>query len=610
MRERLQPKERSAKVRWLLTVGLLLGAILGMHLLCQMIGTLDFSRARFSSYFHEPVIFALNLLPVALLIVFFYFATNRAWLGFLIPGVLLTVMVFVNYFKVVLRGDPFVAEDLFLIGEAANIVGDYTLRLPLWFFIAIFLLLGGAVLLLRYARGRISKRLWWVRVLVPLLCIGVGALAWTQWYSDDDLFNAQTNYSLFNAWKDAENAASHGFVYSFLHSFGEVFYAKPEGYSDEAAQELLAGYDDAEIPADKQVNLVVTMLESFSDLSEFDSVQFTADPYAAFHALQSESHSGTLITDTVGGGTINAERAFLTGFTYPQPFYRGMTNSFVHYLSAQGYQTDGAHPGYTYFYSREKINARLGFDRYLFMDGYFDTLTDKEHASDAVFFPALRELYTQETADAVPYFSFSVSYQNHGPYNLESLDGAQYVSHEGLNDEAYYQINNYLNGVKDTGDRLAAYVDSFREDETPVVLVFFGDHKPSFGTGNSYYEDMGVNVAEGTAEGCYNLYSTPYLIWANDAAKAVLDFDFTGRGETISPSYLMSVVFDCCGWEGPAWMQCQRQLRQDLPVLHRQTMFLVDGVLTDALPAAEGEVYSEYQIVEYYMRKTLQTGEK
>ena len=128
LRERLRPKERKPAVRWLLTVLLLAAAVLGLHMLLQMIGTLDFSRGRFSSYLHVPKIYLLNLLPVALLVAFTYFATNRAWLGFLIPSVLLFIMDFVNYFKVTLRGDPFVAEDFLTIGEGAGIIGHYTLH--------------------------------------------------------------------------------------------------------------------------------------------------------------------------------------------------------------------------------------------------------------------------------------------------------------------------------------------------------------------------------------------------------------------------------------------------------------------------------------------------
>ena len=158
LRQRLKPRERSPKVTWALTVCLLVGAMLGTHLLCQMIGTLDFSRVRFSSFFHHPTIFLMNLLPVALLIALMYFATNRAWIAFLVPSVVLLIMEFVNYFKIVLRGDPFVAEDFLLIGEGAGIIGQYELHFPVWFYLSIVALIAGTIVLMRYARGRILHR--------------------------------------------------------------------------------------------------------------------------------------------------------------------------------------------------------------------------------------------------------------------------------------------------------------------------------------------------------------------------------------------------------------------------------------------------------------------
>lgn len=144
--------------------------------------------------------------------------------------------------------------------------------------------------------------------------------------------------------------------------------------------------------------------------------------------------------------------------------------------------------------------------------------------------------------------------------------------------------------------------------------MFFGDHKPTLGAGNSFYEELGVNVQEGTAEGLYHLYTTPYLIWANDAAKAVLGQGFTGTGPTISPCYLMSVLFDCCGWDGPSWMQLQRQTRAVLPVMQSRGIYLV---AQDGAPSAEKDVASltytlegdalqaeqNYAIAEYYVRR-------
>ncbi len=598
-----KPPEFSPWLRWCLTLGLLLCAILGTHLVCQLVGTLDFSRPRFSSYFHRPTIFWLNLLPVALLIVFAYFAFNRAWLAFLIPSILAVGMVFVNYFKISLRGDPFVIEDVLLAGEGLGIMGEYELIFPIWFYIAIALLIGGTLILLRYGRARIPGKLWWIRVAGLLLCIGFGALSWKCWYTDRVLYEIQGNYVFFSGDRESEYRAAHGFFWSFLRSVDETSQGEPENYDKDIAKAVLARYEDEPIPEDQRVNVVITMLESYSDFSQFEELNFTADPYVEFHALQQESHSGTVFADIIGGGTVNSERAAMTGYIYPHPRYRTPVNSYVRYFSANGYRTDGSHPGYDWFYNRNVVNHRMGFDRYLFNENHYDELSASVYATDEELFPELRRIYEEEAAKDEPYFSFSVTFQNHAPYDSTKLTAQEYLSHEGLSDEAYYTINNYLAGVADTGKKVSAFVDSFREDEEPVVLLFFGDHKPTLGDANSYYAELGLNNMENSPEGCRNLYTAPYFIWANDAAKAILGDRFTGTGNTISHAYLMAELFDVCGWTGPAWMQYQRDFREILPVIHRDFIFMENGTLTTSISPEARAAYEEFLIVQYYLRK-------
>lgn len=596
------PQDASERTALWLTILGLLAAVGVILVLCLMMSTLDLSRARFSSYLREPTILFLNLLPCLLLVAFCYAATNRAWIAFLIATPLPIIICIVNYFKVALRGDPFRAIDLANTGDGLGIIDQYELVFPWVFFAAIFAWIAITVLLWRYARFRVPKKRWYIRVIALVLCIAIGVLAWNLWYTDDELYDSQNNSSMFNLWNDAENYASHGVLYSFLHSVSDAIVTAPEGYSDEKAEAILSAYSDADIPENEKVNIVVTMIESFSDLSQFEQINFTADPYEQYHTLLEECYTGSLISDSVGGETINAERAFLTGFVYPQPDYSATTNSFVHYFTQQGYQTDGSHPGHDWFYNRQNINERLGFETFRFMENHYQALTEKEYAYDAVLFPELARIYEQETADDQPYFSFTVTYQNHSPYNNASLDGAEFVSHEGISDEAYYLVNNYLNSVHDGMQYLAEYVDTFRDDEEPVVLLFFGDHKPTFGAGNCYYEEMGINVAGLSPDGCENLYTTPYFIWANDAAKAVLDLDFSAQGRTISPAFLMAELFDFCGWSGNAWMQYQRSVREVIPVMHRDKMFMVDGKLTSTLTDEAQAVYDEFAIVQYYKR--------
>lgn len=613
-KERLRPPELPTKPRWWLTVGLLLLSALGLNALCLMIGTLNFSVQRFVTYLRYPLLLWLNFLPVVLFVALCYFLTNRAWLAFLIPAIPTLICAFINYFKVILRGDPFMVEDMFLLGEGVGSMSHYPIVLPLWFFVTVLLLVGGVIVLWRYARGRIPKRLWWVRVTGAVLCLALGAGAWFLWYSDRDLYRSQENYEAFNENKLAEDYAAHGFLYAFLHSVSDALFFEPENYSEAYAAQLLSAYEDVPIPNEQRLNIVVTMLESFSDLSRLPQIEqrLTADPYAPYHALLEECYHGTLISDTIGGGTTNAERAFLTGFTYPQPLFTGNTSSFVRYFNANGYHTAGAHPGDAWFYRRGDVNRRIGFGEYHYNDDLYKALLTPEHtydtyADDALFFAERAQAYDDYMSGAPeqPCFFFNLSYQNHSPYNEESLDGREYLSHEGISDEAYYTVNNYLSSVADTCQQVSTFVDTFRDNPEPVLLVFFGDHKPTFGAGNRYYEEMGVNAEEASMVGCRNLYSTEYFFWANDAAKELLGFDFTGEGETISPCFLMAELFDCCGWEGSAWMQYQRQTRKTLPVIHRASIFSYQGVLTDDLPEDARRVYNEFCIVQYDLRNDL-----
>ena len=328
-KERLRPPELPTKPRWWLTVGLLLLSALGLNALCLMIGTLNFSVQRFVTYLRYPLLLWLNFLPVVLFVALCYFLTNRAWLAFLIPAIPTLICAFINYFKVILRGDPFMVEDMFLLGEGVGSMSHYPIVLPLWFFVTVLLLVGGVIVLWRYARGRIPKRLWWVRVTGAVLCLALGAGAWFLWYSDRDLYRSQENYEAFNENKLAEDYAAHGFLYAFLHSVSDALFFEPENYSEAYAAQLLSAYEDVPIPNEQRLNIVVTMLESFSDLSRLPQIEqrLTADPYAPYHALLEECYHGTLISDTIGGGTTNAERAFLTGFTYPQPLFTGNPSS-------------------------------------------------------------------------------------------------------------------------------------------------------------------------------------------------------------------------------------------------------------------------------------------
>ena len=279
---------------------------------------------------------------------------------------------------------------------------------------------------------------------------------------------------------------------------------------------------------------------------------------------------------------------FLTGASEHDE-YRGATGSYVRYFTAQGYAAHYAHPGYSWFYDRERVNDYLGFERSVFTENGFGELVDPYvamwHSDQQLADYLLADL---DAADGSPLFSFAVSYQNHGPY-AETESTVPYVSPEasGWSQESCNMLNNYLFGVNETVREYVRLTQELDARDTPVVLVLFGDHKPWMGNGGSVYEEMGIDFDTSTLAGFRNYYATPYLIWANRAAKEVLARTSPATAATFSPCFLMTRLFDACGGP-PGYMQLSRAMRDISPLLHTNGLFLHDGVLTSvsATPTA------------------------
>jgi len=343
------------------------------------------------------------------------------------------------------------------------------------------------------------------------------------------------------------------------------------------------------------------MLESYADLSRFDAIDFEVDVYGPLHKLQAESVSGAVISNAFAGWTIDPERLFLTGNTQLSTF-RLPSNSYVQYLKSQGYHTEGFHAGERWFYDRRSVNHYLGFNRYLFIEDY-----DNGSRDDSFFFPAVMELYNTRDISK-PYFSFNLSFQGHLGFDSAWMLERDAVAQGEMTDDSFRILNNYLAGIYDTTWRLERFIDELRSDPAPVVVLVFGDHMPWLGDGGSVYHELGINIDRSTDEGFLNYYSTPYLIWANDAAKREPGSDFTGDGGDFSVSFLMGDLFRLCAWEGDGYMQFLREFKDidhvDI-ISPFNGIYREKGVLTKQLSPEVEHIYQKLRMMEIYRRENF-----
>lgn len=597
LRKILFPKPEDNPLPHRIYLGVMLVLMgLGIGCVSMLLASSFFSRngiSIFLNYFKHPHIALLNLLPPVLLVLLFWFLFGRVLAAFLTSSVIVLGFSIGNFYKLQLRDDPLLAIDLTTLGEAGDVLDRYELTYNWKIGVAVGAVIFGALVIHFLVKGRLKN--WKVRAIGAVAVLAAGA-ACIPLYASDSLYDQQVaDTELIDIWSDMQQYVSRGFVYPFLHSVKDMVPQPPEGYDEQRAQSLLGAYTDGEIPEDKQVNIISFMLEAYMDFSQFenDRFQLAQDLYAPLHELQEECVSGKLVDNVFAGGTKDTELCFLTGYTN-QVSYRSPVNSYVWYLDSQGYTTEGFHPSGGWFYNRKNVNEYLGFDRYLFIEDF-----PEENRSDEFFFAQLQQMW-EERDPSAPYFSYSLSFQNHGGYDGTTTGDEIYVERGELSEETFNMLNNYLTGIADTTQRIADLADYFRESEEPVVLVFFGDHMPWMGNGNSGYADMGLDMDLGTQEGFLNYYTTRYYIWANDAAKEVTGSDFTGDGGTISACFLMSKVFELCGWDGPDYMQACRPISQRLSAIHTQGRYLENGVLTQQLSPEGAALAEDFLYLEYY----------
>lgn len=584
--------------------GMLIMSAAGICALTLMLGVGNGGKQLFFDYLRHPLIFFLNFLPIFLFELLVYCLVNRAWIAFLVSSLVFVTAGVGNYFKLMFRDDPFMFSDISAIHTALGVSSNYNITLTKRIVICLVCVVIGTLLLFFFVRGRAGG------ITRAAMALTMALSIWPLWkfvFSSTDIYRWKAeNYTHVNRWAANEVYCSKGFVYPFIYSIQATMDLPPENYDEAEAEASLAAYSNSDIPGDKRVNILAIQLEAFCDLTELGLDGF-ADVYADYHELEKESYTGELVTNVFGGGTVDTERCFLTGYTQLKD-YRHSTNSYVWYLRGQGYTANGSHPCLRTYYNRYNVNEYLGFENYFYTDGYYE-MYDYPFSMDYALFPEMLRLFKEDVSSGKDVFSFNVTYQGHGPYYAGGLAWGEPLWDGEVSDYSYYVVNNYLGSVKDTIDRLCVLRDELEAMDEPVVLLVYGDHKPWMGDNNATYSELGVNLDLSTHEGFLNYYATRYLIWANSAAKAVAGNDFVGEGPMISPCYLMNELFSQLGWEGPAYMKFMNEARKSIPVINTGGYYVVDGEIVNSLSGTLLDESNAVNAEQYYMRRSFMYSE-
>ena len=597
----------SAKLGYFLwNFGWLILACAVLTLASLLLSAANYSMEVFGGYFELPIIAVTNFLMVLSCCMLLYLLIGRQWIAYAVTAFFVLGVGIANYLLIQIRNDPLQFSDILCLQEALDITATqhYEWHLGWQVIVSVAVCAAFCVALALLARWtpRLKNR-FWLLMATAVLVTGSAAL-----FVSDDNYDAMKNYEHINTWSVTQIYISRGAFYSFGRTVFSAIHDKPEGYQEKQAGALLAQYPETDIPAEKKVSVIAVMRESYCDLSDlaYDEAALDMSCYDLYHALAAESLTGTLITNGFGGNTKDAERCFLTG-SYAPLDYRKPANSYVWYLRGQGYTVEGAHPFNGWFYNRQNVDTYLGFENYKFREQGFDELVGAENiAEDEVLYDVIWDML--EASDgSKPYFSFSVTYEGHGPYSYRKNDyGTAFVKKQTKTADGY-AMENYLGSVAKRDAALTGFVEKLRSSDRPIVLLTFGDHKPTLGADiNNYttaaYNTFGIDMDVASEQGFIDYYSTEYLIWANDAAKEALGIDPAGQeGPMISPCYLMNVLFDTLGWDcGSSYLHAMDEYMEKFPVVSTKGRVSIDGALLPTIPAEYVEDYHNFLYLDYY----------
>lgn len=560
-----------------------------------------------------PVVVLFNVLPVFLTISLFYFVFGRIWIGAAVAYVPLIILNLANYYKICFRDEPLKMSDLMLVSEMRNITQNYELKLTLGIVFGVVLAAFSVYVAIKYFRS--EKLKWTVKTVGVAATLCCALLSYNFVYTNRQLYENIPTFAV--EYHDADMVNHHGMLYSLLISTDSATYNMPEGYSDEVAEELLAQSASASVIAEgkEKINVIAIMGEAFFDVTRGGVAQFEEgmNPYANYHRLKSEGYSGKLTVLGFGGSTESTEFEFLTGASQylldssvPTAYKTYVTQpaySLAQYFKDNGYETVAIHPGYGWFYNRQNAYKYIGFDRFVSreqMDA--DAPQIYGYIADSYATKQILDNYEKhyENNPDTPYFNFTVTIQNHGPYPGEDVGrDIIYTRPEGISDENYWVINNYLTGVRDT-DRLLGEICDFAESrEEPVTVLFFGDHLPYLDEKIECFDALGYNISHRNEEGIENKYNVEYLMWSNDAARKIIGKVKRGEGPEMSAGFLGAEFLDYLGVEKPAYFEFVGEVRKKVNVISPN--YYKSGDEKFYSPGGENaEILNKYRILQYY----------
>lgn len=572
----------------------------------------------------QPLLLLLNWLPCLLMVSVFGFLMRNVFYGAALTGLLINLLSYINHIKIEARNDPLVSADIAMLFEGLTAAGEYrlNLRMDLISFIVFFSLL----LFLTGIFIKTPEIKWVHRISGSLSVLALSMVLFIFVYKDKGLYGSFKVPQMYNM---VSSYNTLGFNYSFIHSISLNTLKKPEGFSKAEVEAWISEGAGASPEDTVRPHIIVVMCEAFSDLSEEDAFEYSTrdDPLYGFKKV-CESHraiSGHIVPTAFGGGTSETEFDFLTGMKNyrlsdsPITGFRAIHRDILALPGIFGrnnYRTCFMHPGYEWFYGRKSVYEYMGISDQIYTEAFDSTDYKGTFVSDRAFLDEVKAGFAlRASARDIPLFYFSVTIQNHQSYLYGKYDfePPEVPVSAGLSETSEELLSVYMEGVRDSSNMLLEMTEYFDEVDEPVLICFFGDHRPNL---QNAYEELGADVKKSnTPESTIKTFQVPFVIWQNKAYATRKPFTELyesldlPENRKISANFLGAVVYEITGMTGrDAFFDYLNEMRRRLPVDCYSSYCLPDGTYTNELPPELQKLTDKLDKWTYYKLKHEPVG--
>lgn len=474
------------------------------------------SRRSFSSLFDyltgSPLIAICNVAVIMLTLSVAFLFKRRAFIYTIVIAAWLALGV-TNCYLLTYRSAPLNMSDFYIIRAAIGVASVYV-SASQWilFGTGATAIIIAAILI--WKKAPVSKTA--AKTIMPVAFMLMVSIVIANNVSVN--VNAADSYDeLYDTYED------YGFAYCFAKSCLDTGMDEPENYDKNSVEQIVEKIDDAD-DADKLAgsetavtpNVIFVQLESFFDAKRLEGVEYSENPTPVWDELRENYSSGFLTVPTVGAGTAKTEFEMLCSMSVEYfglgecPYYtilqREPCESIATVFKSAGYKATALHNNIASFYSRNVVYPNLGFEDFISIEDMPESEFNLLGWSyDSTLFSHAESVI--EADDTSNDFLFCVSVQAHGKYPDEPLDDYPIDAELSLDSEEDLtdldnQLDYYASTLNSVDEAIGDFIDRLEEIGEPTIVVFYGDHLPSFD-----YNILSLN------SGNYN--QTEYVIWDN-----------------------------------------------------------------------------------------------